>query len=298
MAVTNGSQDTLYFLILFLVFSVGVVACTIRIYYIGTRNILTQTLIAQSIMTVAYFSARLSVVVRNGDPTCGALTLFSGVVMWYMSLGIFYLIQSQTARALCQSLYPQVNKHVFTALQAGVMFVWCIHVIIVAVRTHVESCTVVYDGLVADFACAIVIQTYLLAQNIVILFKLNHGWTRKNSRWSTMQLDLLKESTIMMVFLISSNIYLYYIYIPAVAYIIWYFQIFLFCYLSYSTLQNIHDTKDLVMSDLSSGQKMGFRSEDTSGKSKAVSFPGPEVPKIGLQGVQNTMDVTSLEEGI
>ncbi|KND01370.1 uncharacterized protein SPPG_03183 [Spizellomyces punctatus DAOM BR117] len=297
MAVSSGSQDTLYFLILFLVFSLGLLAFTIRLCYHGTSNILMKTLILQSILTVGYFVDRLAIVIYSGDPTCGILTVGNGLVIWYSSLGIFYLIQSQKARALCQSLFPQVNKHVFTAMQVGVMLVWCIHVIIVALRSHIRSCTVVYEGLVADFACAIVIQTYLLIQDIVILFKLKQGWARINTRWSTMQLDLLKESTLMMIFLVSSNIYVYYIYIPTVAYIIWYMQIFLFCYLSYSTLQNIHATKDLVLSDLSSGQRRSIRPEEEI----HIAKPNGNILRVGVppivpQRIQNTTEHSSLEE--
>ncbi|TPX63654.1 hypothetical protein SpCBS45565_g06467 [Spizellomyces sp. 'palustris'] len=287
MAVTNGSQDTLYFVVLFLVLSVILLAFAIRHFYLGWRHVFLKALLAQNIATVAYFCARLALVINRGDTTCGALTLFSGVIMWYICLGIFYAIQSQKARALCQNLFPQVNKLAFIAMQVVVILIWGIHVIVVAARTYIQSCTVVYEGLAADFACAIVIETYLLIQNIVVLVNLNRDLADVNPRWSTMQLDLLKKSALMMIYLISSNIYVYNIYIPTVAYIIWYSQIFLWCYLSYSTLQNIHATNELVVLDLSAGLKIEYHSGDAT-QHEVTNMPKPETPDTVEQIVIHT----------
>ncbi|TPX55992.1 hypothetical protein SpCBS45565_g08463 [Spizellomyces sp. 'palustris'] len=253
MAESTPNRDALYFHVLCFVLLVVLLAYSARLHHISNGNIFMKTLLVQNVASLVYYSIRFFITAQNGDSTCGVLTIFSGVGMWYVSLGLYYYIQAQKTRALLQSLFRKVHPSVFIGLQVIVMLIFAVNVIGFSAKTSISDCRVNYDGLLIDFVCAILIQFLLLIQNAVILVSLQQGAATTASKWTAMQLSHVKEATLLMVFLISSNTYIYYIYIPTILYIIWYLQILAVSYVSYSTIENITATKNIPVSERSGG---------------------------------------------
>ncbi|KAJ3169078.1 hypothetical protein HDU87_000863 [Geranomyces variabilis] len=98
-----------------------------------------------------------------------------------------------------------------------------------------KNSTVNWGGLDVDFVFTIIVQSILLAADLVVYGKLLLT-TEGSNKWVAMQLAYLQEAILLMVYLISTNIHVYYNWIPTVSYIMWYTQLLAFSYVSYTTI--------------------------------------------------------------
>ncbi|KAJ3164733.1 hypothetical protein HDU88_005169 [Geranomyces variabilis] len=230
----NSAGDAIYFLIACFVLLLVLLACSLRLLHHGSGHVI-QVLVAQNLTAILYYVTRVILLAKGYDPLCGGFTLFAGGAMWYTSLGLYYVVITQKTKALLGALFPKVPPRWFLAGQALLLFLYCVNVGWACGLVTIRECTVNWGGLDVDFVFTIIVQSFLLVADLVVYGRLLLT-TEGSNKWVSMQLAYLQEAILLMVYLISTNIHIYYNWIPTVTYIMWYTQMLFFSYVSYTTI--------------------------------------------------------------
>ncbi|KAI8826620.1 uncharacterized protein EV422DRAFT_510890 [Fimicolochytrium jonesii] len=233
--------DAIYYHVMCFVFVVLLMCLSIQLH--GSHGTAAmKILLLQNASAALYFATRFIIVGQGHDPLCGGLTLLAGAGFWYSSLGFYYIIITQKTRALLRAMFPAVNAKVFIAYQVTLLTMYVVNVAWACALVKIEQCSTVWGGLNIDFIFTIVIQVLLLTAELIIYYKLSTG-PLKGSKWTPLQKEYLHGAIALMVFLITSNIHIYYNWIATVTYSLWYIQAAWFSYVSYSTIWTLNAAK-------------------------------------------------------
>ncbi|KAI8588051.1 hypothetical protein BDZ88DRAFT_489976, partial [Geranomyces variabilis] len=238
----NSARDAIYFLIACFALLLVLLACSLRLLHHGSGHVI-KVLVAQNLTAILYYVTRVILLAKGYDPLCGGFTLFAGGAMWYTSLGLYYVVITQKTKALLGALFPKVPPRWFLAGQALLLVLYCVNVGWACGLVTIRECTVNWGGLDVDFVFTIIVQSILLVGDLVVYGRLLLT-TEGSNKWVSMQLAYLQGAILLMVYLISTNIHIYYNCltphslrrIPTVTYIMWYTQMLFFSYVSYTTI--------------------------------------------------------------
>ncbi|KAJ3146424.1 hypothetical protein HDU86_008529 [Geranomyces michiganensis] len=227
MYLSSAAEDTVFFLVACFALVVILLGCSLYLLHTGGRGHVVKILVVQHITAVLYYTGRAVITAYGSDPLCGGCALFAGAAMWYTTIGLYYIVVTQKTKALLAAICPKIPSRWFLAGQLLVLVLFCVNVIWACVLTSIHECRIHWGGLKEDFIFTIIVQSIVLIADICVYAKLR--LLQENSKWVDMQLAYLQEAILLMVYLIASNIHVYYNWIPTVNYILWYHQIVSAC---------------------------------------------------------------------